>query len=172
MTDLDLFQNAWSHHSKEVRLNGIRHSNSKISYLVRMLKFWTLLEEHGQLHVAKGRYQDHLVAVKCPHDELWNDFPHVVDCLRREVSIMAQLRHPNLVHFIGAVINNHTENTQSLQYQSYWTLIYEEHIAKINHSVNKTCIQFSKMLLMVYIFCTVVSPSYTGISVHQMSNGN
>lgn len=55
--------------------------------------------------VAKGKYHGCPVAVKWPHDELLNDYPNIVPRLVREIGIVAQLRHPNLVHFIGAVVD-------------------------------------------------------------------
>ena len=55
--------------------------------------------------VAKGRYRRCLIAVKWPHDELLRNYPTIIPRLRREISIVAQLRHPNLVHFIGAVVD-------------------------------------------------------------------
>ena len=56
--------------------------------------------------VAKGRYRKCLVAVKWPHDQLLQDYRNIVPRLEREIAIMAQLCHPNLVHFIGAVFDN------------------------------------------------------------------
>ena len=54
--------------------------------------------------VAKGRFQGQLVAVKWPHPAILNE--HTTERLRREVQIMAQVRHPNLLRFIAAVFDD------------------------------------------------------------------
>ena len=54
--------------------------------------------------VARGRFRGQLVAVKSPHPTILNE--HTIERLRREVRIMAQLHHPNLLHFIAAVFDN------------------------------------------------------------------
>ena len=46
-------------------------------------------------YVAKGRFRGQLVAVKSPHPEILDK--HTTERLRREVSIMIQVRHPNLL---------------------------------------------------------------------------
>ena len=54
--------------------------------------------------VAKGKFRGQPVAVKWPHPAIVNE--HTIERLRREVQIMAQVQHPNLLHFIGAVFDN------------------------------------------------------------------
>ena len=54
--------------------------------------------------VAKGKFQGRQVAVKWPHPAILDE--HTVERLRREVKIMARVRHPNLLQFIGAVFDN------------------------------------------------------------------
>ena len=54
--------------------------------------------------VARGRFQGQVVAVKWPHPAICNE--QTIERLRREVRIMAQVRHPNLLHFIAAVFND------------------------------------------------------------------
>ena len=54
--------------------------------------------------VYKGKFQGQSVAVKSLHPEILDE--HTIERLRREVQIMAQVRHPNLLRFIGAVFNS------------------------------------------------------------------
>ena len=54
--------------------------------------------------VARGRFQGQLVAVKWPHPAILGE--HTVERLRREVQIMSQVRHPNLLRFIAAVFDD------------------------------------------------------------------
>ena len=66
-----------------------------------------ILEEIGRgawATVAKGKYRQATVAIKWPHEQLIKDYPNILPRLEREISIMAQLRHPNLIHFIGTVV--------------------------------------------------------------------
>ena len=53
--------------------------------------------------VAKGKFRGQSVAVKWPHPAILNE--HTVERLRREVQIMAQVKHPNLLLFVGAVFD-------------------------------------------------------------------
>ena len=62
--------------------------------------------------VAKGKIGHQSVAVKWPHPDLLKQFPNIVNRLRREVAIMAQVRHPNLVCFIAAVFDEAAEQLQ------------------------------------------------------------
>ena len=54
--------------------------------------------------VAQGRFQGHLVAVKWPHPAILNE--HTTERFQREVQIMAQVRHPNLLRFIASVFDD------------------------------------------------------------------
>ena len=56
--------------------------------------------------VVKGRFRNQQVAVKSPHPAIIN--PQTLERLRREVRIMAQVRHPNLLRFIAAVFDDET----------------------------------------------------------------
>jgi len=56
--------------------------------------------------VARGRFNSQQVAVKWPHPAIIN--PETLDHLRREVQILAQVRHPNLLRFIAAVLDDET----------------------------------------------------------------
>ena len=55
-------------------------------------------------YVAKGRFRGQLVAVKSPHPEILDE--HTTKRLQREVRIMTQVRHPNLLRIIAAVFDN------------------------------------------------------------------
>ena len=53
--------------------------------------------------VVQGTFRGQQVAVKCLHDIIRS--PKVVEIMRKEIAIMAQFRHPNLVLLIAAVID-------------------------------------------------------------------
>ena len=56
--------------------------------------------------VVEGTFRGQRVAVKCLHDMIHE--PEHIEVIRKEIGIMAQIRHPNLVMLIAAVID--TEN--------------------------------------------------------------
>ena len=62
----------------------------------------TLLGTGGWGYVARGIFQGQTVAVKCLHRAILS--PQNEGRLRREISIMSQVRHPNLLLLIGAVL--------------------------------------------------------------------
>ena len=53
--------------------------------------------------VVEGKFRGQQVAVKCLHDLIRQ--PAVIEIIRKEICIMAQIRHPNLVLLIAAVID-------------------------------------------------------------------
>ena len=53
--------------------------------------------------VVEGTFRGQQVAVKCLHDMIRS--PRIVGLIRKEIGIMAQVRHPNLVLLIAAVID-------------------------------------------------------------------
>ena len=57
-------------------------------------------------YVVEGTFRGQQVAVKCLHDMIRS--PKFAEVMRKEIAIMAQVRHPNLVLLIAAVID--TEN--------------------------------------------------------------
>ena len=57
--------------------------------------------------VSEGNYRGQLVAVKQPHRAILTSL--IVERLQREVKIMAQVRHPNLVRFIAAVFDDEVQ---------------------------------------------------------------
>ena len=54
--------------------------------------------------VYQGRFQGQVVGIKSPHHQLLNE--HTIQRLQREVQIMAKIRHPNLLQFIGVVFDD------------------------------------------------------------------
>ena len=67
----------------------------------------TILGTGGWGYVAKGMLHGHPVAIKCLHRAILS--PHNEERLRREISIMSQVRHPNLLLLIGAVLTAESE---------------------------------------------------------------
>ena len=53
--------------------------------------------------VVEGKFRGQKVAIKCLHDMIRQ--PEVIEIIRKEIGIMAQIRHPNLVMLIAAVID-------------------------------------------------------------------
>ena len=53
--------------------------------------------------VVEGKFRGQQVAVKCLHDLIRQ--PAVIEVIRKEICIMAQIRHPNIVLLIAAVID-------------------------------------------------------------------
>ena len=53
--------------------------------------------------VVEGTFRGQRVAVKCLHDMI--RAPRFIELMRKEIGIMAQVRHPNLVLLIAAVID-------------------------------------------------------------------
>ena len=54
-------------------------------------------------YVVEGTFRGQRVAVKCLHDMIQS--PNFVELMRKEIAIMAQVRHPNLVLLIAAVMD-------------------------------------------------------------------
>jgi hypothetical protein len=65
-----------------------------------------ILGTGGWGYVAEGTFRGQKVAVKCLHRGILSQFTS--NHVRREISIMAQVRHPNLVLLIGAILNADT----------------------------------------------------------------
>ena len=59
-----------------------------------------------------GQFRGQTVAVKQMHELIIS--PDTLELLNREIDIMAQLRHPNLLQFIGAVLNHPSGNPMIL----------------------------------------------------------
>ena len=78
------------------------------------VEFWCVSAEEVQVYtkilgrgawgvVAKGKFRGQRVAVKQIYPDILQQT--TMDRIRREISTMAQVRHPNLVLFIAAVID-------------------------------------------------------------------
>ncbi len=84
------------------------------------IEFWKISRQEVQIfgeigsgawgYVAKGIFRGREVAVKWPHMAILT--AKVVDRLRREVRIMAKVRHPNLLLFIAAVFDEQADRLQ------------------------------------------------------------
>ena len=81
------------------------------------IEFWRVSPEEVQVGqeilgrgawgvVAKGKFRGQMVAVKQVYPDILQQT--TVDRIRREIRTMAQVRHPNLVLFIAAVIDDRT----------------------------------------------------------------
>ena len=66
-----------------------------------------LLGTGGWGYVVRGTFQEQTVAVKCLHRAILS--PQNEGRLRREIGIMSQVRHPNLLLLIGAVLTTEKE---------------------------------------------------------------
>ena len=78
-------------------------------------KFWEVPREEISLNMQKilgtgawgfvmeGTFRGQRVAVKCLHDMIRE--PYFMEIIHKEIDIMAQIRHPNLVMLIAAVID-------------------------------------------------------------------
>ena len=60
--------------------------------------------------IFEGKFKDQLVAIKQPHQLIL--IPETIDRLQREIQIMAQVRHPNLVRFIAAVFDDKVQRLE------------------------------------------------------------
>ena len=62
--------------------------------------------------VYSGRFQGKHVAIKIAHRDLLHTT--TIDMLKREVMIMANIQHPNLVRFVGAVFDDAVEKGRDM----------------------------------------------------------
>ena len=68
---------------------------------------------HGAWGVVySGTFQQEPVAIKYAHKDLLHTT--TIDMLKREVMIMANIQHPNLVRFVGAVFDNAVERGRDM----------------------------------------------------------
>jgi len=106
-------------HEKEAQ---IQHLQQRISTTLlhthsQEIEFWRVSAKEVQVdqrvlgrgawgYVTRGIFRGQQVAVKKVYPDILK--PHTVDRIHREISTMAQVRHPNLVLFIAAVLDDRT----------------------------------------------------------------
>ena len=88
--------------------------SSRTQVLVKDIDPWKVSRDEVQIlseidrgawgGVAKGKFRGQLVAVKSPHLQILNR--HTTERLQREVRIMTQVQHPNLLRIIAAVFDD------------------------------------------------------------------
>ena len=96
--------------------------SSRTQVLVEEIDPWKVSRDEVQIlseidrgawgWVAKGRFRSQPVAVKSPHPTILNR--RTTERLQREVGIMTQVRHPNLLRIIAAVFDNQVSNLPPL----------------------------------------------------------
>ena len=64
--------------------------------------------------VYSAKFKGEQVAIKYAHKELLNDDHSTVQMVKREISILAHIHHPNLVRFIGAVLDGDVESKRDV----------------------------------------------------------
>ena len=110
----------------QVHLSDVRRDNERLHQGVgpntspihsQEIEFWHVSPEEVQVGqeilgrgawgvVAKGKFRGQKVAVKQVYPDILQQT--TMDRIRREIRTMAQVRHPNLVLFIAAVIDDQT----------------------------------------------------------------
>ena len=61
--------------------------------------------------VAQGEYRGQQVTVKWPHQNILSQ--HMLEWLEGETQLMTQIKHPNLLRFVGAVFDDETHALQA-----------------------------------------------------------
>ena len=85
--------------------------------------------------VVEGTFRGQQVAVKCLHDMIRS--PMFAEVMRKEIAIMAQVRHPNLVLLIAAVMD--TKNSPLIITELLETSLrkaYEENLLQSSSKLN------------------------------------
>ena len=126
-----------------VKNTTIQHKNEEVDDLAAKLKEYEKLHDSAWLEVSKtsmlwkierstikkipqkeigvgawgkvlsGHYQGEPVAIKYAHRGVL-EIHGTVDMIKREVSIMAHIQHPNLVRFIGAVLDDAVDSKKDV----------------------------------------------------------
>lgn len=99
-------------------------------------------------YVVMGRFRGKVVAVKCLHKDILSRFSK--SQVQREISIMAELRHPNLVLFIAAILDAPTGPMIITELLSY-TLRHAYQDEIIASSLEKLSIMLDVALALNYL---------------------
>jgi len=104
---------------KEAQIQRLQHrlSTTLLHTHSQEIEFWRVSAKEVQVdqgvlgrgawgYVTRGTFRGQQVAIKKVYPDILK--PHTVDRIRREISTMAQVRHPNLVLFIAAVLDDRT----------------------------------------------------------------
>ena len=104
----------------EQQIAGLQKLLSAQNLTSESIEFWQVPRNEVTLHidqelghggwgvVVKGKFRGKDVAVKCIHQEnLIYQRAMLLERFKREIQMMAKLRHPNLVLFIAAVLDDH-----------------------------------------------------------------
>ena len=108
---------------REVNPDVQEHSTKTTQILIQLGDGWNVPRDEIELFpdreigrgasslVLEGRYQSQVVAVKQIHQTILQNST-VVEEFRREIGIMASVKHPNLVRFIAAVFDDAVINLE------------------------------------------------------------
>ena len=111
-------QSTRENHQLQQQVVGLRRALSATGRNTHEIEFWQVSPEEVSIredevlgrgawgYVAKGTFRGTVVAVKRVYPEILEQT--TLDRIRREIRTMAQIRHPNLVLFIAAVLNEQT----------------------------------------------------------------
>ena len=171
-----------------VKNTTIQHKNEEIDDLTSKLKEYEKLHDSAWLEVSKtpmpwkidrstilkipqkkigvgawgkvlsSHYQGEPVAIKYAHMALL-EIHGTVDMIKREVSIMAHIQHPNLVRFIGAVLDDAVDSKKDVPIIVLELLDMNLRTAYTKEGLDK--------ITMVSIFCDV---AYGLHYLHEQSN--
>ena len=97
--------------------------------------------------VYSGTFCGERVAIKEPHPAIVFHGSNTVDLMKREISIMAHIQHPNLVRFIGAVVDKRVDDREDVPIIVLELLDMDLRAAYTEVSLNKNT--------MLSIFCDV-----------------
>ena len=97
--------------------------------------------------VYSATFRGEAVAIKEPHSRIVFDVAGTIDMIKREISIMAHIQHPNLVRFIGAVVDQRVDDRKDIPIIVLELLDMDLRVAYTKISLDKKT--------MLSIFCDV-----------------